>query len=81
MNDANLIDLLTRALTEELGLFVSTNNPHAMSLKLHAVKRANPQFFGLEITIPSTPETIMIVKKTVELDEPVWEAPSMELDQ
>lgn len=81
MSDRNLYDLLSRALTEELGVIVTTNNPHAMSLKLHAVKRANREFFGLEITIPSAPETIMIVKKTVELDEPVWEAPSMELDQ
>jgi hypothetical protein len=80
MNDANLIDLLRRAQTEELGLFVTTNNPHAMSLKLHAVKRAHPEFFGIEITIPSTPETVMLVKKTVELDEPVWEAPSLEIE-
>lgn len=80
MTDRNLHELLARALTEELGLIVTTNNPHAMSLKLHAVKRNDPRFFGLEITVPSTPDTIMIVKKTVELDEPVWEQPSMEIE-
>jgi len=80
MNDANLIDLLRRAQTEELGLFVTTNNPHAMSLKLHAVKRAYPEFDDIEVTVPSTPETVMLVKKTVELDEPVWETPSLEIE-
>ena len=64
-----LIDLLSRALTEELGLVVGTNNPHALTMKLHEIRKANPIFDNLELTVPSTPNTVMVVKKTVELND------------
>jgi len=64
-----LYDLLNRALQEEMGLVVSTNNPHSLSLKLHALTKANTTYTDLIITIPSTPETVMITKRSVELDE------------
>ena len=72
MKEELLYDLLNRALTEELGLVVETNNPHALEIKLHAIKRASTRYAEIEITIPSTPDTIMLVKKSVELDEPVY---------
>ena len=67
-----LYDLLNRALTEELGLVVETNNPHQMSMHLHEIKRSADKFADIEITVPSTPNTVMLVKKSVELDEPVY---------
>lgn len=72
MKQELLFDLLNRALQEEMGLVVSTNNPHALTMKLHEIKSSSERFANLEITVPSTPETVMIVKKTVELDEPVY---------
>jgi len=80
MTPTLLRDLFARASTEELGLVISTNNPHGMSLRLHEFRRDHPTFANIEITIPSTPETVMLVKKTVELDAPVWDEPSMELE-
>jgi hypothetical protein len=66
-----LYDLLNRALEEELGMVISTNNPQRMSLDLHNLTRDMPKYASLTITVPSTPDTVMIVKKTVELDEPI----------
>ena len=73
MKEELLFDLLNRALIEELGLIVETNNPHGLSLKLHALKRASTRYADIEITVPSTPDTLMLVKKSVELDEPVFD--------
>ena len=73
-----LRDLFTRALEEEMGVVISTNNPHGMSLRLHAFRKANPQFAEIEITVPSLPETVMLVKKSVELDEPVYGEPDLD---
>lgn len=72
MKEELLFDLLNRALMEELGLVVETNNPHQLSVKLHALKKASSRYAEIEITIPSTPDTVMLVKKSVELDEPVY---------
>lgn len=71
MRQELLYDLLNRALEEELGLVVTTNNPHQLSINLHAAKKSLSRYAEIEITIPSTPETIILVKKSVELDEPV----------
>lgn len=67
-----LYDLLNRALTEELGLVVTTNNPHRLTLNLHDIKKAHSRYAEIEISVPSTPDTIFLVKKSVELDEPVY---------
>ena len=64
-----LYDLLNRALECELGLVVSTNNPRGLNFHLHELTKNIPKYAPLMLTIPSTPETIMIVKRTVELDE------------
>lgn len=72
MKQELLYDLLNRALEEELGLVVSTNNPHQMSMKLHEIKKSHSRYADIEIAIPSTPDTIFLVKKSVELDEPVY---------
>ena len=71
MNPQLLFDLLNRALEEEMGSVIETNNPQRVSIKLHEIKAANPKYAGLEITVPSTPNTVIIVKKSVELDEPI----------
>lgn len=67
-----LYDLLNRALTEEMGLVITTNNPHQLSMKLHEIKKSLDRYAEIEIVAPSTPETIMLVRKSVELDEPVY---------
>lgn len=64
------LDLLDRALTEEIGLVVTTNNPKQLSDRLLETKKDQDQYAGLEICIPSTPNTVMIVKKSVDLEEP-----------
>ena len=66
-----LRSLLDRALEEELGLVVETNNPHQIEIKIHEVKKTTHKYDGLIVAIPSTPETVFLVKKTVELDEDV----------
>lgn len=68
-----LFDLLNRALEEEIGLVVGTNNPPALSHKLLEAKKGMDKYSELLITIPSAPETLIIAKKTVELDEPVYQ--------
>jgi hypothetical protein len=71
MKQETLFELLNRALDEELGLVVTTNNPQQMSMKLHDIKKSHSRYADIEITVPSTPDTVMLVKKSVELDEPV----------
>ena len=66
-----LRSLLDRALEEELGLVIETNNPHQIEIKIHEVKKTTLKYDGLIVAIPSTPETVFLVKKTVELDEDV----------
>jgi hypothetical protein len=69
MKQELLYDLLNRALTEELGLVVTTNNPKALTCNLHELTKGIQKYAPLILTIPSTLETVMIVKRTVELDE------------
>ena len=64
-----LIEILKRALDEEMGLVIATNNPQLLSHKLHAITKQNQDFSELIITVPSLENTVMIVKRTVELDE------------
>ena len=69
MRSELLHGLLSRALEEELGLVVTTNNPHGLSLNLHDLTKGEDRYSSLIITVPSLPETVMIVKRTVELDD------------
>lgn len=66
------IDLLNRALTEEMGLAVTTNNPKQLSHHLIAAAKTDARFSELIVSIPSTPEMVFIAKKTVELNEDVF---------
>lgn len=70
---AVLFELLNRALTEPLGVVVDTPNAQQLSQRLHAITKDLDRFADLTITVPSTPNTVIIVKKSVELDAPVWE--------
>lgn len=67
-----LFDLFNRARSEEMGLVIETNNPHGLSLEMHAARKAHPSYAEIEITVPSTPNTIILVKKSVELNEDPW---------
>lgn len=67
-----IYDLLNRAILEELGLVIETNNPQALALQIHEVKKSSERYSVIEVTTPSTPNTLMLVKKSVELDEPVF---------
>lgn len=69
MNEDLLFDLLNRALEEEMGLVIETNNPNYLVNKLSAVKRDLDRYATLIIAVPSTPNTVMITKSTVELEE------------
>jgi len=64
-----LVNLLNRALTEEMGLVITTNNPRQLSYHLHQITKSNPTYAPLIITIPSTAETVIIAKRSVELNE------------
>jgi hypothetical protein len=70
---AVLFELLNRALTEEMGVVVDTTNAKQLSQNLHAITKGLDRYADLTITVPSTPNTVIIVKKSVELDAPVWE--------
>lgn len=70
MNQQLLIDLLDRALGEEMGLVIKTNNPDRLSQYLHAVTKDNPRYASVSINVPSTQETVIIMKRTVELNTP-----------
>jgi len=48
---------------------VTTNNPKALTCNLHELTKGIQKYAPLILTIPSTLETVMIVKRTVELDE------------
>lgn len=69
MKEELYTQLLNRALTEELGLVVNTNNPKQLSEYINAAKRGISRYDPLIITVPSTPNTVIIAKRSVELDE------------
>lgn len=64
-----LIEILDKALTEELGVVVETNNPHSLTLKFHEYTKDVSKYAGLMICIGSKPDTIFISQKSVELDD------------
>lgn len=63
-----LDDLLNRALEEEMGLVVETNNPGYARQQIMDHKKTDERFRSLIIAIPSTENEVFIVKKSVELD-------------
>jgi hypothetical protein len=64
-----LIEILDKALTEELGVVVETNNSHALTLKFHEQTRNVSKYDSLQICIGSKPDTVLITQKSVELDD------------
>ena len=71
-----LEELFERALAEEIGLVIECNNPHQMSLKAHAFAKNVSRYEPINICVPTIPDTIMLVKRTVSLHN--VEAPSNE---
>lgn len=59
--------LLDRALSEDLGLFVECVNPKSFEAQVSRIKQVYPQYDSLMLCWPSLPNTIYIVKKSVEL--------------
>lgn len=66
-----LTNLFERAMNEELGLVVTTNNPKQLQLRLdrHRQEYNLTIFSDILVCIPSTPETVILVKKTVDLND------------
>lgn len=64
-------ELWRRARAEELGLVITTNNPRRTHLYLDETRQAlaesNPWMYDFTVCIPSTPETVYITRKTVEI--------------
>ena len=64
-----LIEILDKALTEELGVVVETNNPHQLTMRFHEQTKDVSKYAGLMICIGSKPDTVFISQKSVELDD------------
>lgn len=64
-----LTELLDKALTQEIGQLVMTNNHGHLQNILDQAKSRDPKYAGLIICMSSTPGEIQIVKKSVELDD------------
>ena len=65
MKQEILLELCNRAMSEEMGLVIDCVNPKKLSDHLHMVAK---DFDALMVCVPSTPDTVMLVKKTVSLD-------------
>ncbi len=69
MNPANIEAILLRAQEEEIGLAVKTNNTQRLQTDFSNFTRENKQFQDLMFCLPSLPDLVFIVKKSVELPE------------
>ena len=64
-----LVELLDRALGEELGLVIETNNPGTLQNELQRAKRElGDQYKQLLVCIPSIGNHVFLTKLSVELD-------------
>ena len=68
------LNLLDRALEEELGLVVETSNPSRLSHLLHDYSKLD-RYSSLAICVPSIPNHVFITQRTVELDDALSESP------
>ena len=68
MREEIYLNLLDRAMEEELGLAVETNNPQRLSSILHEHSKLD-KYAPLQICVPSIPEYVFIAHRTVELDD------------
>jgi len=64
-----LIEILDKALTEELGVVVETNNVHQLTLRFHEQTKNVSKYDSLQICAGSKPDTVLIAQKSVELDD------------
>ena len=64
-----LIEILDKALTEELGVVVETNNPHQLTMRFHECTKDVSKYASLIVCIGSKPDTVFISQKSVELDD------------
>ena len=62
-----LRELCDRAMAEEMGLVIDCINPKKLSDHMHMVAK---DYADLMVCVPSTPDTVMLVKKTVSLHTP-----------
>ena len=67
-----LFDLFNRARSEEMGLVIETNNPHGLECKISDALKGSNLYPDIMLVIPSTPNTVILVKKSVELNEDPW---------
>ena len=63
-----LIEILDKALTEELGVVVETNNVHALNYHFHDIVKANPKYANLVVCSGGKEGVTIIAQKSVELD-------------
>jgi len=66
-----LTNLFERAMAEELGLVVTTNNPKQLQFHLNNHRREyNLTIFAdIIVCVPSEPNTVILVKKSVDLND------------
>jgi len=64
-----LIEILDKALTEELGVVVETNNSHQLTLRFHEQTKDTSKYANLQVCAGSKEGTVLIVQKSVELDD------------
>jgi hypothetical protein len=64
---ATLAALLDRATTETIGLFVETNNVNALTQQITNQFPGCRETLGIMICKPALPNTIFIMKRSVEL--------------
>jgi hypothetical protein len=68
MTPLSIAELLNRALEEEMGMYVKTTNPHRLKIQLYdAIALDKARYGELMIAIPSEPDLIIIIKKSVEV--------------
>ena len=61
--------VMQRAQGVEIGLAIKTNNTQGLQIEFCNFIRKNPQFSDLMFCLPSLPDLVYIVKKSVELPE------------
>lgn len=63
-----LTELFVRADSEELGIAIETNNPASLVADLHQHRTAVGLWPNIMIVTPSTPNTVFLTQRSVELD-------------
>lgn len=65
---SNFEELFASAAKEEMGLRIETNNPGGFMKKLTQFKASRDDLAKFMICIPSEPNAVYIIKKSVELE-------------